>query len=292
MENFYNERNEFDEELYDNYVKARRRRIRAMIFAFAAGAGAASGYLELTKEEITLNGVKLRSGYYDTLFNPETLDVAILTNKTANGERVDSNYCYNALTNKIVPTAQYEEGYYSLDLMKMVKDGSIESVKTGINKYTIQPTRRVIGDAAQVQFALEYMANKGQPVEVDVPTPNFDIIMVNEYAENDKDRAVLLSPTQDLALFDHNSNTFSYIHLDKENCYDIITGSSVDLNDYVGSSPVNVYHLVEADELVAKKVEGGGTDGKDLYYISASDLVNYVYWNMHNSKSPIVIGSK
>ena len=243
---------------------------------------------ELTKEEITINGYKLAKGQYETVINPQSLDVAVLTDVV-----VDNNSTFNAddyyldvLSNRVVLREKYEDGYYSLDLMEMVKDNSVDSVKTGINKYTVLPGN--IARAAQVQYAFKYLPNTELIDETaDYKEPDFDLIMVNDLRENWK--SIQLSPVQDLALL--KANELVYIHLDKEDSWDLFTGKSVNLNDFVGASPVNVFRLVEDEYLPYREIEQSGSDGnKPVYQIYASDIVGAVYYT--TGQRELKIGGK
>ena len=96
MEKYYNERNEFDEELYEKERRKSAKRIKAFLFAMLLGGTSYEAFNIITREEFTINGNKLVAGQYDTLYNPSKNDLVILTGKDENGKRVESNYYYDA----------------------------------------------------------------------------------------------------------------------------------------------------------------------------------------------------
>lgn len=276
MDKYYNERNEFDDELYEIERRKSKRRLIAILAALSLVPPTAEGIALLTREELTLNGIKLVKGNYDTLYNPKTNDVAILTGRDAAGNKVDSNYCYDAISNKIVPISDYEKDYFDIDLMKMVKDGSIESSKTGINKFTV--SSKNIDDAARVQLALNYLSNEEatMPELSEEESPKFNLMMLNDLSDDYV--SVLLDPVYDLALYNNNTEEFTYVHLDRDDTYDLFTGNKVDLSEFVGSSGVDVFDLVEKCKIDYVRIPEWEDTNKDLLVINASDLISRVYY--------------
>ena len=289
MEKYYNERNEFDEELYEKERRKSAKRIKAFLFAMLLGGTSYEAFNIITREEFTINGNKLVAGQYDTLYNPSKNDLVILTGKDENGKRVESNYYYDAITNKIVPRNDYEEGYYPISLSNIVKDGAVEQNETGINKYTVYTKH--LKEAAQVEFAIEYITTGEYVPEKETSEeviPDYDLIMVNDL--NDDYKTYELSPTADLALFNENTRNFAYIHLEREGSYDLFTGNPVNIDDFTGSSPINVYNFIKNGDIDYKVYEGSGQDNKDLVVITATDLINVVYYD--KGEKELSIGGK
>ena len=289
MEKYYNERNEFDEELYENERRKSAKRIKALLFAMLLGGTSYEAYNRITREEFNINGTKLVSGQYDTLYNPSKNDLVILTGKDENGRSVDSNYYYDAITNRIVPRNDYEEGYYPISLSKIVKDGAVEQIETGINKYNVYTQH--LKEAAQVEFAIEYISTGEYVPERETAeevTPDYDLIMVNDLNEDYK--TYELSPTDDLALFNEKTRELAYIHLEREGSYDLFTGNPVNIDDYVGSSPVNVYDYIRNGDIAYRIYEAEEKGEKDLIVITASDFASAVYYDKGGKE--LSIGAK
>ena len=182
-----------------------------------------------------------------------------------------------------------EEGYYPISLSNIVKDGAVEQNETGINKYTVYTKH--LKEAAQVEFAIEYIT-KGEYVPEretsEEVIPDYDLIMVNDLNEDYK--TYELSPTADLALFNENTRNFAYIHLEREGSYDLFTGNPVNIDDFTGSSPINVYNFIKNGDIDYKVYEGSGQDNKDLVVITATDLINVVYYD--KGEKELSIGGK
>ena len=112
-----------------------KRRLKALALAFILFLAGKTVIDKFDREEyVDLNGYRITEENSVSIYNPENDEYVVLTDF-----KRDSEECINAMTGEIVNITNYmENGYYSVNLIDMVKSGEVESESIGNNKYKVE----------------------------------------------------------------------------------------------------------------------------------------------------------